>query len=72
MAVGAGAAEAGANLLFLAGTKEGLLAVVAVLTSLYPAATVGLARAFLGERIGRPQFVGLVTAGVAVALLVAG
>jgi uncharacterized membrane protein len=71
-AVGAGVSEAGANFLFLAGTKEGLLAIVAVLTSLYPAATAGLARAFLRERMGRGQLVGFIMAGVAVALMVAG
>ena len=71
-AVGAGVSEAGANFLFLAGTKEGLLAIVAVLTSLYPAATAGLARAFLGERMGRGQLVGFMIAGAAVALMVAG
>ena len=71
-AVGAGVSEAGANFLFLAGTKEGLLAIVAVLTSLYPAATAGLARAFLGERMSRGQLVGFIVAGAAVALMVAG
>jgi uncharacterized membrane protein len=71
-AVGAGVSEAGGNFLFLAGTKEGLLAIVAVLTSLYPAATAGLARAFLKERMSRGQLVGFIMAGVAVALMVAG
>ena len=53
---------------FLA-TQRGLLTVVAVLTSLYPAVTVALARWLLSERIGRRQGAGLALAGVAVALI---
>jgi drug/metabolite transporter (DMT)-like permease len=57
------------NLLFLAATGVGQLAVVAVLTSLYPAATILLARIFLNERWTRVQAVGLCCAAVAVALI---
>jgi len=46
--------------------------VVAVLTSLYPAVTIALARWLLGERIGRWQGVGLALAGASVALISAG
>jgi drug/metabolite transporter (DMT)-like permease len=53
---------------FLA-TQRGLLSVVAVLTSLYPAVTVALARGLLHERIGGWQGVGLVLAGISVALI---
>jgi uncharacterized membrane protein len=56
---------------FLA-TKLGLLSVVAVLTSLYPAVTVVLARWLLAEPIARRQVAGLVFAGLAVALISAG
>jgi drug/metabolite transporter (DMT)-like permease len=44
---------------FLAATDRGLLTVSAVLTSLYPAATVLLAMAVLRERVHRGQAVGL-------------
>jgi len=53
---------------FLA-TQRGLLSVVAVLTSLYPAVTVALARWLLHERIGRWQGVGLGLAGLSVVLI---
>ena len=53
---------------FLA-TQRGMLSVVAVLTSLYPAVTVALARWLLHERIGRWQGVGLGLAGLSVALI---
>ncbi|HZJ56063.1 MAG TPA: DMT family transporter [Myxococcaceae bacterium] len=61
-----------AAIFFFLGTQRGLLTVVAVLTSLYPAVTVALARWLLAERIGRWQGVGLALAGVSVALISAG
>lgn len=71
-AVVVGALAAGANVLFLFATQAGLLAVASVLTSLYPAFTVLLAATILRERIHRAQAVGLVLAGLAVALVAAG
>jgi drug/metabolite transporter (DMT)-like permease len=68
-AVAAGILAGTANVLFLVSTRHGLLAIVAVLTSLYPAATVLLARFILGERWGRTQAAGLLTAALAVALV---
>ncbi len=59
-----------ANLLFLAATGAGQLAVVAVLTALYPAVTVVLAAVLLRERIDRYQLGGLACAAVAVTLIV--
>jgi drug/metabolite transporter (DMT)-like permease len=53
---------------FLA-THFGLLSVVAVLTSLYPAITIALARWLLAERIHPRQGAGLALAGVSVALI---
>ena len=50
---------------FLA-AQEGFLTVAAVLTSLYPGVTVGLAAVLLHERPGRRQVVGLVLGAVAV------
>jgi drug/metabolite transporter (DMT)-like permease len=49
--------------------SHGLLSVVAVLTALYPAGTVLLARYVLGERLGRVQQTGLAVAGVAAVLI---
>jgi drug/metabolite transporter (DMT)-like permease len=63
---------AAANLLFLGGVGVGQLAVVAVLTSLYPGVTVLLARVLLAERWTRMQAVGLLAAAGAVVLISAG
>ncbi|MFF4873000.1 EamA family transporter [Streptomyces sp. NPDC000961] len=65
----AGILDSVANLLFLLAARGGDLAVVAVVTALYPAGTVLLARGVLAERVHRGQLVGLGTAAVAVSLL---
>jgi uncharacterized membrane protein len=65
----AGVLTASGNLLYLAATGHGQLAVVAVLTSLYPAMTVILARLFLAERWTRLQVTGLISAALAVVLV---
>jgi len=62
----AGVSAGGALVAYLLATRRGLLAVVAVVASLYPAATVALAWVVLRERSDRAQVVGLVLAGVAV------
>lgn len=66
LVAGAGILDLSANGIYLAATQRGLLSIVAVLSSLYPAATVVLARLLLGERLHVIQVVGLVlaTAGV--------
>ncbi|GAA0465480.1 DMT family transporter [Streptomyces olivaceiscleroticus] len=69
MSAAAGVLDSVANLLFLLAARNGDLAVVAVITALYPAGTVLLARGVLAERIHRGQLVGLGTAAVAVSLL---
>jgi drug/metabolite transporter (DMT)-like permease len=70
--VAAGALDSLANFAFLLAVRDGDLAVIAVITALYPAGTVLLARAFLGERIGPTQLAGLGLAAVAVSLLALG
>ncbi|WP_393063535.1 EamA family transporter [Streptomyces sp. LN549] len=69
MAATAGVLDSVANLLFLLAARSGDLAVVAVITALYPAGTVLLARSVLAERIHRGQLIGLGTAAAAVSLL---
>ena len=67
-----GMLDVGANAFFALGTDTGLLSVVSVLASLYPVATVVLARALLHERLVRVQTVGVVVALTGVALIAAG
>ncbi len=69
---GSGFLDVGANLFYLLATRKGLLSIVAVLTSLYPAATVVLARIVLEERMTPVQLVGLAFAGGGVALIALG
>ncbi len=64
-----GLCDSGANAMFLAATRHGRLDVAAVLSSLYPASTVILARLLLKERISRMQTVGIAGTLVAVALI---
>jgi drug/metabolite transporter (DMT)-like permease len=61
-----------ADLLYLLATRRGLLSLVAVITSMYPAATVILARLILEERMAGQQLVGLALAAVSVALIASG
>lgn len=64
-----GVLDMAANVLFLLAAQQGMLAVVATLTGLYPAATVVLAQARLGERMEPVQFAGLGVAVVAAGLV---
>ena len=68
----AGLLDVGANAFYLVATRRGLLSLVAVLTSLYPATTVLLARIVLKERMKSTQLAGLAVAAVAIALIVLG
>jgi drug/metabolite transporter (DMT)-like permease len=61
----------GGTMLYTAATREGDLSVVAVLGSLFPVVTVGLAFALLGERLSRVQAAGAVAAMLGGVLLAA-
>jgi drug/metabolite transporter (DMT)-like permease len=67
-----GAFDVTANALFAIASTKGVLPVVAVGGSMYPAFTVALAHAVLGERLARVQWVGVVLALLGVALIAAG
>jgi drug/metabolite transporter (DMT)-like permease len=67
--VGLGTVNALADLLFLLASRGGLLSLVAVITSLYPAVTVALAGVVLRERVAGREWGGLVIAAASVALI---
>ena len=64
-----GTQDMAANVLYVLATYNGSLAIAAVLTSLYPASTVFLARIVLKERLGAVQWLGVVFALAGVALI---
>jgi drug/metabolite transporter (DMT)-like permease len=64
-----GGLDVGANAAFGYATHHGLLALVSVLSSLYPAVTVILARGIHGERLQRVQLAGVLGALAGVALI---
>jgi drug/metabolite transporter (DMT)-like permease len=57
------------NLLFVVATRAGRLDIASVLASLYPAGTILLAAAMLGERPTRRQLAGMGVAAAAVVLI---
>ena len=69
LSVLAGVLDALANFAFLLAVREGELALVGVVTALYPASTLVLARVVLHERLSPPQAAGLGVAAAAVVLL---
>ncbi|HZS31141.1 MAG TPA: EamA family transporter [Gaiellaceae bacterium] len=70
--VATGLFDTGANLLYGASARRGLISVVSVLGSLYPVVLVALARFVLKERIAPPQLAGVAVALAGVALISAG
>jgi drug/metabolite transporter (DMT)-like permease len=71
MVIGGGVVDMLANALYLLATHHGPLSVVVTLSSLYPASTVILALAVLGERLSALQAAGIACALIAVLLIVA-
>jgi len=67
-----GVFDSGANLLYGASARHGLISVVSVLGSLYPLVLVALAYFVLHERLARPQLAGVGLALAGVALISAG
>jgi drug/metabolite transporter (DMT)-like permease len=64
-----GAAGTVGLIFYFLATHLGLLAITAVITSLYPASTIVLARAMLSERLTRFRIAGLCLAAASVALI---
>ncbi len=67
-----GAISAVGTTAFFLATHHGLLAITAVITSLYPATTILLARVLSGERLTALRIIGLGLAAASVALIAAG
>ena len=65
----AGLLDTSANVLFLIATRMGMLSLVSVIASLYPASTITLAMRIDHERITRSQAAGMVLVGVALVLV---
>ena len=67
--IGAGFFDTLANVVLLAALNKGLLSLVSVLASFYPAVTVLLARFFLKEMMLKSQIIGLLLGLISIALL---
>ncbi|MDX6258030.1 MAG: hypothetical protein QOJ11_4364 [Frankiales bacterium] len=67
-----GLADAGANAIYGSAVRLGVFSIIVVLGSLYPAATVLLARQVHGERLTRLQLIGVAALLVAVPMITAG
>ncbi len=70
--VAVGIFDASANALIAVAATHGAIGIVAVLSSLYPIATILLARAVLHERLGTVRTIGGLTALGGAALVAAG
>ena len=70
--IATGVFDVSANALYVVAVHHGLLSIVAVLVSLYPASTVLCSLVFLGERLRALQIGGVALALGAVALITAG
>jgi drug/metabolite transporter (DMT)-like permease len=72
LAVLTGVTGGAGTIFYFFATHHGFLAITAVLTSLYPAVTIALARLVASERLSAARFAGLLLAGVAVTLIALG
>lgn len=72
LVVACGLADAVGELTFAVSTTYGLISIVAVIASLYPAFMVAFAALFLRERLARHQVVGVAAALLGLALMSAG
>jgi drug/metabolite transporter (DMT)-like permease len=71
MALASGSVDVTANVAYLLATQRGMFSLAVVLTALYPAVTVLLARVVLGERMRPVQRAGLVLAAAGIVLVTA-
>lgn len=69
LSVATGVAGVAGAMLYFVASHHGLLAITAVITSLYPGGTILLARIRLGERLSAVRLAGLALAGASVALI---
>jgi drug/metabolite transporter (DMT)-like permease len=69
VAILSGAIDAAGNSFFLLATQFTRLDIAAILSNLYPAGTVMLARLVLGERVSKGQWVGVVICLVAIMMV---
>jgi len=67
--IAAGILDMAANIFVVLGYRSGLVGVVVVITSIYPAQTVLLGRLVFGQRVGPVRLVGIVVAIVGVVLM---
>jgi uncharacterized membrane protein len=72
LAIVSGVLDGLANALYFVAARQGMLSLAAVLTSLYPAVTVLMARLIYAERLRAVQRVGLGVAAAGIALVTAG
>jgi drug/metabolite transporter (DMT)-like permease len=71
LAMASGAVDATANMSYVLATRTGLFGLAVVITSLYPGATVLLARLVLRERMRALQRIGLLLAAAGIVLVTA-